>query len=64
MRIIAAAVFEVQSMYHKIKDNIPGQIYFGRDMILLIKHVADWRYICQSKQTQIKKTTFMKITLE
>ena len=40
-------------MYPSNKGKISGQIVFGRDMILPINHVAEWRYIRQRKQTQI-----------
>ena len=49
MVILAAADFAVQSMYHRTKEKNPGQLVFGRDMILPIIHVADWRYIRQHK---------------
>ena len=32
-----------------------SQLFFGRDMIPPINHVADWTYINQRKQTQINK---------
>ena len=53
MGILAAAAFAVHSNYHRIKFKSPGQLVFGRDMILPINHLADWRYIRQHKQTQI-----------
>ena len=53
MGIIAAEVFVVRSTYHTTKGGIPGQLVFGRDMILPRTHVANWRYIRQRKQTQI-----------
>ena len=53
MGILEAAVFAFHSTYHKTKGKIAGQLVFGRDMILPINHVADWRYIRQRKQTQI-----------
>ena len=37
------------------RDKKSGQLVFGRDIILPINHAADWRYIFQSKQTQINK---------
>ena len=55
MRILAAAAFVVRSMYHSKNVKIPSQIVFVQDIILLIKHVEDWRYIHQSKQAQIYK---------
>ena len=45
MGILAAASFAEQSTYHRIKEKIPGQLVFGRDMILPINIVAYWRYI-------------------
>ena len=53
MGILAAAAFAVRSTYHRTKEKIPGQLFFGRDMILRINHVADQGYIRQRKQTQI-----------
>ena len=53
MEILAAASFAVRYMYHTTKSKIPGQLVFGRGMIISINHVADWRYIRQRKQTQI-----------
>ena len=57
MGILAAAALAVRSTYHHTKEKIPGQLVFGRDMILPINQIADWRYICQRKQTQINKYT-------
>ena len=53
MGILVAAAFAVRSTYHKTKGKIPGKLVFGRDMILPMNNVADWRYIRQRKQTQI-----------
>ena len=61
MRILVAEALALQSTYHRTKT-IPGQICFGRDLILLINHVADWRYMCQRKQTQIDKYFTCKST--
>ena len=55
MGILAAAYFAVQSTYHRTEGKIPGQLVFGRDMILPTNHVADWRYIRQRNKTQINK---------
>ena len=53
--ILAAAAFVVPSTYHTTKVKSPVQLVFGRDMILPINHVADWRYIRQLEQAQIYK---------
>ena len=55
MGILDTSAFAVQSTYHRAKDKSLGQSVFGRDMILTINHLADWRYIRQRKQTQINK---------
>ena len=55
MVILAAAVFALQSKYHKTKDKSPDQIVFARDMTIPINHVAGWRYISQLNQVQINK---------
>ena len=55
MEKLAAAAFAVRYTYDRTKEKIPVQLAFGRDMILPINHVADWRYICQRKQTKINK---------
>ena len=40
----------------------PGRIVFGQEIILPINHVADWRYMRQSKQAQIDKDTIRENT--
>ena len=55
MGILEAASFVERSTYHRTKEKTPGQLVFGRYMILTINHVADWRYTSQRKQTQINK---------
>ena len=62
MGIISAADFAVRYTYHRTKEKSPGQLFFGRDMIPPINHVADWRYICQRKQMQIDKDVNHKNT--
>ena len=39
---------------------ITGQLVFGRDMILLIKHKTDWELIRNQMQTQINKDNIRK----
>ena len=55
MGILAAEAFEVRSTHHRTQGKSPGQLVFGRDMILTINHVADWSYIYQRKQAKINK---------
>jgi len=51
--ILAATAFAVRSTYHTTLKATPGQLVFGRDLILNIKHVADWEAIKQQKQKKI-----------
>ena len=39
MGILAASYFAVQSTYHRTKQKSPGELVFGRDMILQINHI-------------------------
>ena len=39
---------------------IPGQLIFGRDMNILIKHRVDWELISQQKYTQINRDNARK----
>ena len=55
MEILAAVAFAVQSMYHRTREKILGQIFFGQDTILPINHTQDWKYIYHGKQAQINK---------
>ena len=43
-----------------LKGYTPGQLVFGRDMILLIKHMVDWELICQKNQEKINKYNIKK----
>ena len=54
MGILAAAAFAVCSMYHQKRGKSAGQLMFGRDMNLPIKHIEDWKYICQRRKARIE----------
>ena len=53
--ILSATAFAVRSTFHTTLHNSPGQLVFGRDMILNIKHTANWEYIKSRKQQIINK---------
>ena len=55
MGILNTAAFAVRSTFHITKDKIPRQLVFGRDMILPINHITNWRYIQKRKQKKINK---------
>ena len=40
---------------NRLKWYSTGQLVFGRDIIILVKHKVDWDLIRQQKQTQINK---------
>ena len=58
--ILAAAKFTIRSMENLLKVYIPGQLVFGRDIIIPIKHTVGWLLICQRKQTKINKYNIRK----
>ena len=53
--ILTAAAFSILSTENRLKDYSPGQLLFGRDIIILIKHNVYWKFIRQKNQTQINK---------
>ena len=46
-------MFEICSITSRQKGYNPGQLIFGRDMIIPIKHRVDWGLLRQQKQTQV-----------
>ena len=58
--ILDAGAFEFFSTINRLKGYSPGQLVFGRDMSLLIKHNVDWEIFCQKKQKQINKDNIPK----
>jgi hypothetical protein len=52
--ILSATAFAVRSTFHTTLQNSPGQLVFGRDMILNIKHTANWEIIRMRNQNLIK----------
>ena len=53
--ILAVAEFEIISTTNGLEGYSMGQLVFGCDMIIPIKHTADWELIRKQKQTQINK---------
>src|SRR5687767_13040845 len=53
--ILSATAFAIRSTYLTTLRKTPGQLVVGRDMIFNIQHVANWEYIRQNKQKEIKK---------
>ena len=58
--ILAAAAFAMCSTYHTTLCVMPGQLVFGRDMILNMQHLADWTAIKAHKQQLICKNNIIE----
>jgi hypothetical protein len=52
---LSAAAWAIRSTYHTVLDATPGQLVFGRDMILPIQYKADWAGIITRKNQQISR---------
>ena len=57
--ILTAALFAMCSTYHTTLHAMPGQLMFGRDMILNTQYLADWTAIKAHKQ-QIHKNNIIE----
>jgi hypothetical protein len=53
--ILVAIAFALRSMYHMTLQAMPGQLVFGRDMVLNVQHLIDWTAIKARKQQIICK---------
>ena len=58
--ILAAALFAMCSTYHTTLRTMPGQLVFGRDMILNTQYLADWTVIKARKQQLIHKNNIIE----
>ena len=58
--ILAAASFAMHSTYHTTLRAMPGQLIFGRDMILNMQYLADWTAIKACKQQLIHKNNIIE----
>ena len=54
-RSFFTAVFSISSTITRLKGYSPGELVFGRDMFLWIKHLAYLEFIRQKNQAQINK---------
>jgi hypothetical protein len=48
--ILMAIAFALRSTYHMTLQAMPGQLVFGRDMVLNVQHLTDWSVIKARKQ--------------
>jgi hypothetical protein len=51
---LASAAFAIRSMYHTTLKATPGQLVFGRDMLLPIKLKANWAEIKARRQEEMR----------
>ena len=58
--ILVAESFKICSTENRLKGYSPGQILFGNDIILQIKHTVGWKLILQRKQAQMNKDIIFK----
>ena len=58
--ILAAASIAMCSMYHTTLCVMPGQLVFGRDMILNMQYLAYWTAIKAHKQELIHKNNIIE----
>jgi hypothetical protein len=48
--ILMAVAFALRSTYHTTLQATPGQLIFGRNMVLNVQHLTDWTAIKARKQ--------------
>ena len=53
--ILSHISWAIRSLYHTTLRATPGQLVFGRDMLLNIKFVANWNLINETKQRQVNR---------
>ena len=53
---LAATAYAIRSTVHTTLGASPGQLVFGRDMILPITYKADWAVVTNRKQQRINKS--------
>ena len=53
--ILAAVAWATRSTYHTTLQATPGQLVFGRDMVLNVTHLANWYDINKRKQEVINQ---------
>ena len=58
--VLSATAYAIWSTCHTMLKKTPGQLVFGRDMILNISHVANWELICQNKPKVIDRNNKAK----
>jgi hypothetical protein len=52
---LSAAAWAIRSTYHSVLDATPGQVVFGRDMILPIEFQTNWALISQRQRNALTR---------
>jgi hypothetical protein len=50
---LSSAAYAIRSTFHTTLKATPGQLVFGRDMVLPIQFMADWGAIEQQRQKEM-----------
>ena len=58
---LTATAYAIRSTYHTTLQATPGQLIFGRDMILPIRLATNWARIAQRKQERINESNACEI---
>ncbi len=58
--ILSATAFAIRSTYHTTLQATPGRLIFGREMILDMKHQANWKASKDRKRATIKKNNMQE----
>ena len=53
---LAATAYAIRSTFHTTLGASPGQLVFGRDMVLPVEHIADWAVITNRKQRRTNQS--------
>ena len=53
--MLASIAWAIRTSYHSTKEATPAQPVFGRDMILNMAYMADWKNLANKRQQQINK---------
>ena len=53
--VLQAVAWGIRSTYHTVLQASPGQLTFGRDMIINATYVANWRHIRDRKRASMIK---------
>jgi hypothetical protein len=61
---LTSAAYAIRSTFHTTLKATPGQLVFGRDMVLPIKCMADWGGIEQQRQKEMAIMIEEKMPLE